>query len=523
MKKFIRLFLGRFLWIGLIIIIELVLILGLFTFLRAIFEVIDQYLNLGLGLALGLFDFILMVYIVNSRANTSYKISWLFLVGLFPFIGGIIYLMFGNKNTSKRTLKKIEPLRKATKETVTSPRIIQELEATQDGRAALTIAKYIQKESGSALYDHTESHYYKVGEDAWPVMLEELKKAKHYIFLEYFIIEKGQFWNSIVDILIEKARDGVDVRVMYDDLGSVSTLPTSYPNYLRKHGIKCCAYNRLKPLMDIKLNNRDHRKILVIDGTVGFTGGINLADEYINTKVRFGHWKDNAIMLKGRGVYGLTMLFLQNWVSMNGGFEELSDSKYVANNYNPTYDYPSDGYIQPYGDIPFGDDAVGEEVYIKLINSAEKYIYITTPYLIIDEEMENTLCSVAKSGVNVCLLVPHIPDKKMVFNVTRSYYTKLIEAGVKVYEYTPGFVHEKVFIVDDDMATVGTINLDYRSLYLHLENGVFIYKAKIIQDMKADFEEAISNSELITKERFKKIRRGKGVLWALLRVLAPLL
>ena len=523
MKKFFKIFLGRFLWVGLILLIELTLIILTLTVFRGVLEAINDWLYLIETTLLGLLDIIVMIYIVNSRANSAYKISWLFIVGLLPFFGTVLYLMFGNKNTTKRMKKKIAPLHAATKETKTSPRIIQELEEDRDGMAALDIANYINRESGSSLYDHTESHYFKNGEDVWKTMIEELKKAKHYIFLEYFIIEKGQFWNSIVDVLHEKAREGVDVRVMYDDVGSITTLPTNYPEQLRKLGIKCTAYNRLKPFVNIKLNNRDHRKILVIDGTVGFTGGINLADEYMNLIVRFGYWKDNALMIKGRGVYGLTMLFLQNWVAANGGFEELSDTKYLANNYNPTFDYENDGYVQPYGDLPFGDEAVGETVYLKLISSAKKYCYITTPYLIIDEEMENTLMAKAKSGVNVTLVVPHIPDKKMVFNVTRSYYGKLLEAGVHIYEYTPGFIHEKIFIVDDVMATVGTINLDYRSLYLHLENGVFIYKASIIKDMVEDYLDTLSKSEEITLERYRRLKKGKTALWALLRVAAPLM
>lgn len=523
MKKFFKLFLGRFLWIGLILLLEVALIILFWSFWYSFFSAINEWFNFATSLLLGIIDIIVLVYIVNSKANSSYKIAWLFVVGLLPFLGVVLYLMFGNKNTTKRMKKKIEPIRKAMKVIPTSPRVLDELGADPNDLQALNIATYINKESGSALFDHTESTYFNSGEEAWPVMLEELRKAKHYIFLEYFIIEKGQFWNSIVEILEEKAKEGVDVRVMYDDVGSISTLPTSYPKQLRKKGIKCAPYNRFKPLVNIKINNRDHRKILVIDGSVGWTGGINLADEYTNLKVRFGYWKDNAIMIKGRGVYGLTMLFLSNWVSSQGGFEELSDTKYLANNYNPTFDYDSDGYVQPYGDLPYGDEAVGETVYLKLINTAKKYVYITTPYLIIDEEMEHTLMNAAKGGVRVILLVPHIPDKKMVFNVTRSYYANLIEAGVEIYEYTPGFIHEKIFIVDDIYATVGTINLDYRSLYLHLENGIFLYKSRTILKMKEDYEDSLSKSELITKERFAKIRRGKAVLWALLRVAAPML
>lgn len=542
LKKIFKLFFGRFLWIGLILLIEVALAIFFIIFGANILEliaaviavlisrepnldVIESVLDFSVMLILFVFDFILMTYIVNSKANTSYKITWLFVVGLLPVIGGILYLMFGNKNTTKRMKRKLQPIHDATKHFKIEQDVHDALNKNEKDLSALNLANYIVKECGTNLTKNTEVTYFKSGEDAWPHMLHELLKAKHYIFLEYFIIERGLFWNSIVDILAQKVQEGVDVRVMYDDVGSIQTIPTFYPRKLRKMGIKCVAYNRFKPFVNVKLNNRDHRKILVIDGKVGFTGGINLADEYVNKKVRFGYWKDNSIMLKGESVHNLTQLFLANWVNVNKtGFDELSDPKYEAFAYKDESEKinPS-GYVQPYGDIPYDDEAVGERVYIQLINKAQHYVYITTPYLIIDDEMTNALCNAAKSGVNVVLLTPHIPDKKMVFNVTRSYYDPLLEAGVKIYEFTPGFVHEKMFIVDDIFGTVGTINLDYRSLYLHLENGVFLYKCDCLKDMKKDYEESIASSEEITLEKYQKLRRGKKVLWSLLRVFAPLM
>lgn len=533
MKKFFKLIFGRFLWIGLILILEVAIAVLLFLFGEEIFVAllssfsseaafVAQMLS---SLIILIFDFIILTYIVNSKANSSYKITWLFIVGLLPFIGAVIYLMFGNKNTTKRMKKKLEPINKATRFFPIENRIIDELSTLERDQEALDIATYIAKTCGTNLTKNTEVSYYKSGEDVWPIMVNELLKAKHYIFLEYFIVEKGVFWNSLLDVLIEKASQGVDVRILYDDVGSISTIPTFYPSKLKKYGIKCVAYNRFKPFVNVKLNNRDHRKILVIDGKVGFTGGINLADEYVNKKVRFGYWKDNSIMIKGEAVHNLTQLFLANWVTVNKcGIDELSDPKYYYSAYLTSEDKCSpSGYVQPYGDIPFDDEAIGERVYLKLINKAKKYIYITTPYLIIDDEMTNALSNAAKSGVNVILLTPHIPDKKMVFNVTRSYYEPLLESGVTIYEYTPGFVHEKMFIVDDLFATVGTINLDYRSLYLHLENGVFMYKCDCIVDMKNDFESSIEVSENITLERYKKIQKGKKIIWSLLRVFAPLM
>lgn len=523
MKKFFRFFLGRLFWIGLIVILEIAFIIFLVLFFNEILEILSVYFYYLTTIIIFAFDLIVMIYIINTTANSSYKITWLFIVGLFSFIGIAIYLMFGNKNTTKRMINKIGPIKNATRQIQISPRIEEELSANSDSLEALKIAKYIQNESGSPIYDHTETTFFKNGEDFWPVVLKELKNAKHYIFMEYFIIEKGEFFDSILDILKEKAKEGLDVRLMYDDLGSISTLPTSFPRKMEAVGIKCVAYNRFKPFVNVKVNNRDHRKILVIDGYIGFTGGLNLADEYVNKKVRFGYWKDNAIMLKGRGVYGLTMLFLQTWVGVRGGFQELSEEKYNFSYYFHTSSISNDGYIQPYGDIPYDDEAIAESLYLRLINAAKKYIYITTPYLIPTEAMEMALCNASKGGVEVHIVTPHIPDKKAVFNITRSYYDKLLKAGVHIHEYTPGFIHEKMFIVDDIYATIGTINLDYRSLYLNLENAVFLYNSKTIFKMKEDYEETLNSSEEITLERFEKIKRHKKILWGILRVFAPMM
>lgn len=524
MKKFFRLIFGRLFWTGLFLLAELALIVFVVFFLVGMVDDEEVWVFYIIFGVIWTFSFILMIYIINSEANTSYKSLWLVTVGIFPLIGATFYLLFGNKNTTKRMKRKVAPIKRAMKMIEPSEAYKEQIISHEDGNTAFNISNYIRQEARTNIYDETETTYFKLGDEAFPVMIEELKKAKHYIFLEYFIIQKGKFWDAILDVLASKAKEGVDVRVMYDDMGSIATLPMRYPKKLAKLGIKCFAFNRFKPLLNVKLNNRDHRKILVIDGHVGFTGGINLADEYINHIERFGHWLDNAIMLKGRGVYALTQLFLTTWCSHFGTLPEVTNRKYYWDNFLPEgTKYKTDGYVQPYGDIPFDNIAVGERVYISLIYAAQKTLYITTPYLIIDDELEQALCTAATRGVDVKLLVPHIPDKKIVFGVTRSYYKKLIRAGVKVYEYTPGFVHEKIFICDDHLATVGTINLDYRSLLLHMENGVFLFGASCINDMKKDFLDNIEKSELITPERYKRIKKGKRFLWSLLRLFAPLM
>ena len=524
MKKFFRIIFGRLFWTGLLLLIELAILVYLLITVTTVIEgdlYWIYYIVFGL---VWLFTLVMMSVIVNSSANTSYKTLWLVAVGIFPVVGPTFYLLFGNKNATKRMKRKVAPIKKAMKMIEPSDELKEQITSLDDGINALNISSYIRKAAHTNIYQDTEVTYFPLGDKVYKVMLEELKKAEHYIFIEYFIIEKGKFWDSILKILKEKALQGVDVRVMYDDMGSIGTLPLRYPKKLEQFGIKCYAFNRFKPFLNVKLNNRDHRKIMVIDGHTGFSGGINLADEYLNEKVRFGHWLDNAIMLKGKAVHALTQLFLTTWCPHFGTMPEISNRKYQWNHFLPEgYSYKSDGFVQPYGDIPFDDEAVGERVYLSLIYNAKKTLYITTPYLIIDDELEGALCTAAKRGVDVKLLVPHIPDKKLVFSITRSYYQKLIPAGVEVYEYTPGFVHEKIFISDDHMATVGTINLDYRSLLLHMENGIFLFNCSIIKEMQEDFLKNIEKSELITARRYKSIKKVKRLIWSALRLFAPLM
>ncbi|MFA5283768.1 MAG: cardiolipin synthase [Bacilli bacterium] len=520
MKKLLKLLFGRMFWTCFFILILLISIVLLLVYLDYILETEFPIVLFVADLAVRL---IVLTIIVNSKSNNAYKIAWLVVVGIFGMLGSIFYIMFANKKFTKRQIRKMLPIKKALNRITTSKDVIDEISSTNPD--ALLMSNYITEESGSALYSHSEVQYYPLGDDAFPVMLEELKKAEHYIFLEYFIIDKnGIFWPSILDILVQKVSEGVDVRVMYDDLGSISTLPSNYYLKLRKLGIKCHPFNRFKPIVNVKLNNRDHRKIIVIDGHTGFTGGINLADEYINKIVRFGHWKDNSIMIKGQAVYGLTMMFLSNWCGSTGeviqNFDQYLPQMYGADILS---NIKSDGYVQPYGDIPFNYEAVGEQVYLNLIQKAKRYIYIMTPYLIIDSELENSLRQAAKSGVEVIIIMPHIPDKKTIFNVTRSYYKSLMEAGVRIFEYTPGFVHAKMFVVDDIYGTVGTINMDYRSLYLHLECGTFLYRCSCLKDMKNDFLKTLDKSQEITPEFFKSVTIFRRFWWALLRIFAPLL
>lgn len=521
MKKFFtRLFSPKTLTI-LFLFIEIVVLILFIIFL-------DEYLWIS-QLFFGIAIIPICLIIVNSKCDNSYKISWLFFLAMAPIFGIVFYLLFANKKFTKKEKAKIKPIiasMKKSMEDKKSDGYIDKIDIEKDGNC-YSIANYIKNESWCNIYKDTKATFFPWGEEAFPKMKEKLRKAKHYIFLEYFIIKPGKMWNEILEILEQKVKENVDVRVIYDDFGCLATLPNNYYKILRKKGIKAFAFNKIKPTLNIRMNNRDHRKILVIDGHTGFTGGINIADEYINKDIRFGKWKDNAIMLEGDAVFSLTSLFLSTWLSfyknkedVNINFADYYPSKYM----NETTEYKSaKGLIQPYGSLPFSYESVGHNVYLNMILKATKSIYISTPYLILNQEMLDAIKLASKSGVKVKIITPGIPDKKTVFQVTRSYYQTLIESGVEIYEYTPGFVHGKVFLVDNMMGTVGTVNLDYRSLFLHMENGTFIYKAPCLQDIKSDFEKTFLVCKKISLQDCKKTNLFLKMYRTILRVFAPLL
>ena len=456
------------------------------------------------------------VAIVGSRMEPGYKIAWLLLVLPFPIFGGVFYLLVGGGYISKRTLKRmrgmLEKSAAALKEDFKADDLLPL------GGDAAGQANYLERRAACPAYTNTETEYFSLGDLAFPRILEELEKAEKYIFIEYFILEPGVFWDSILAILERKAAQGVEVRVLYDDFGCMFTLPRDYDQILIQKGIQCRVFNRLMPVMSLRLNNRDHRKLLIIDGKTGFTGGINLADEYINVRERFGHWKDSAILLEGDAVWSMTVMFLTMWDNIADWDEDFERFRPPAAPVRPWT-----GYIQPYTDTPLDREAVGQAVYLNMIAKAKNYIYITTPYLIIDVATNTALCNAAKSGVDVRIITPHIPDKRYVFEVTRAHYPPLLEAGVKIYEYTPGFVHAKCFAVDDVYGTVGTVNMDYRSMFLHFENGVWLCHDPTVLDIKADFLDTQAKSQEITLERCRRHPWPRQLLRSILRVFAPLM
>ncbi len=513
------------------IIIELVVLVLLYN-------KFSGYLG-GIEIILRLLSVLIVLGIISFSRHLSADLMWVIIVMLIPVGGTAVFLFLEfAKRISSTTYKHIKnKTQEAEKYYVTDESVFSR--ALTNERLSGHF-RYLRNSAKFAVYENTGFDYYPIGELGFEAIKEELRKASEYIFLEYFIIEPGEMWDSMLEILREKVREGVEVRVIYDDVGSLNTLPEKYALELEEEGIYTQAFNRVSPFLNGIMNHRDHRKILVIDGKCAFSGGINLADEYINKKMKFGHWKDNVIRIKGDAVWSYTVMFLTTWNALRHsdidfrayktGYLPLAENL-VSSSSEPgtqiiTYTPPhpnADGFIVPYADTPLDNDLVGENVYLNIINSANKYCYIMTPYLIIDSEMSNALILAAQRGVDVRIVTPGIPDKKLIWQITRSYYPILISGGVKIYEYTPGFVHSKVFVSDDIMAAVGTINLDFRSLYLHFENGTALYESEKIMDIKKDVQNTIENSRPVQSSDLigKKFTLIKSFIIMILRIFAP--
>ncbi len=462
----------------------------------------------------------LSLYIYNTDINPSYKLSWIIVILSFPIFGVMFYIFFGNSHSADRLRKRMLPYDDEARLMLPqNEELMKELH--RDDPSAEKQVKYLYNYGGYPVYSGTRTTYFPSGEVKFTAMIEELEKAQRFIFLEYFIIAEGKMWSTILEILERKVKQGVDVRLIYDDIGCLLTLPYQYNLELEKKGIKCRVFNPFRPIWSAKMNNRDHRKILVIDGHTAFTGGINLADEYINEYEKYGKWKDSAVMLKGAGVWSFTMMFLSMWSFLTQDKPEEYDS-FMPPKEN-IGDYAKTGVVVPFTDSPLDEEPVGENVYLNIINSAEKYVYITTPYLVIDNEMQTALVLAAKCGVDIRIITPHIPDKWFVHAVTRAHYRKLVKHGVKIYEYTPGFIHAKNFVTDDKAAVVGTINLDFRSLYLHFECAAFMYKCECIPDIKRDFLETLKVCEEVTYSDCMHINIFRRIGRAILRLFAPMM
>lgn len=496
-----------------------IVLLGVQIFwLVAGFKWLGQYSDIFL-LGMSVLSAALIVYIVNKDETPEFKLAWVIPICAAPVFGALLYL-FVVSNIGHIGLKR--EVERRLKETIsfihTDAATKEKIKATDEHFAGL--CHYTEKMGGFPAYEASDITYFPSGEEKFADILEELEQAKEFIFLEYFIVERGKMWDSILEILKRKVHEGVEVRVMYDGTCSVLSLPYSYPKQLKSFGIKAKNFAPIRPLMTTSQNNRDHRKILVIDGTVAYTGGINLADEYINEKVKYGHWKDVAIKVKGDAVESFTMMFLQLW-----NVEEFRKEDYVK------YIKPSQskmplqkqGFILPYGDCPTIEENLAETIYIDIINQAKRYVHITTPYFIVDNALLDALQYAARRGVDVKIILPHIPDKKPIFAMSRTYYPDLLAAGVKLYEYKPGFMHAKVFTSDDEKAVVGTINMDYRSLYHHFECAAYIYQHPVVADVERDFDATLKECIEVDMQYYKKIPFFNRLAGRVLRLVGPLM
>ena len=497
--------------LGLILIL-LILQIGV---LFGMFAKFEQFLPHFFGGTV-LFSLIMVLFLLNSRHDPTAKITWLVIIMLLPVFGALLFL-YTQSDVGHRALKKrMNQLIRQTKETIPQSEEVMDKLSEENG-AVSSLARYIHRSGCYPVYDQTKITYFPMGENKFEEMLRQLEQAKHFIFMEYFIIDEGLMWGRILEILAKKASEGVDVRVMYDGTCEFSTLSRDYPKRLKKLGIKCKVFAPLTPFVSTHYNYRDHRKILVIDGHTAFTGGVNLADEYINHIVKYGHWKDVAIMLKGEAVKSFTLMFLQMW---NVDEKDMDYSQFL--NY-PVSPVQTKGYVIPYGDCPLDDDKVGERVYMDILNRAQSYVHIMSPYLILDSEMETAIKFAAERGVDVKIMLPGIPDKAVPYALARTHYASLLQSGVEIYEYTPGFVHAKIFVCDDKEAVVGTINLDYRSLYHHFECAAYMYDVDCIHEIEKDFRATLKKCRRVTKKTMKNDTVSRKIMGVVMKAVAPLM
>ena len=498
--------------IVLLFLLQLALLLGLFS---AAAEFLPHFFGGTI-----VFNAIIVIYLLNSEGDPTAKLTWLVFFSVAPVFGALFYLYtksdIGHRLLRERTTQLIREGRSDLRAHASAQQHLEECDP-QIAR----MASYIAKSGCYPVWEHTAVTYFPLGEDKFAALLPALRQAKHFIFLEYFIVEEGEMWGQVLSILVEKVKQGVEVRVLVDGTCEFTHLTHDYPRRMQELGIKCKMFAPVRPFVSTHYNYRDHRKIMVIDGKVGFTGGINLSDEYINRTSRLGHWKDTAIALRGDAVRSLTLMFLQMW--------DVSSVHFTPEVYSKYLDVPQPvrekepGYVIPYGDSPLDRNLVGEMVYMDIINRANRYVHIMTPYLIIDNEMITALTYAARRGVEVQLILPHVPDKEIAFSLAHTYYRRLLENGVQIYEYEPGFVHAKVFVSDDCKATVGTINLDYRSLYHHFECGTYLYASPEVAKIEQDFQQTLAkcvraDMDLLKNDPFMRKLIGPGM-----RIIAPLL
>ncbi len=511
-KGLLGLIFSRFFIIALLIVVELdVLILPIIL--------LHDYLH-HFYVGLAIFTLIIMIYLFNNKMDSTAKLTWMLIISVLQ-VPGALMLLFTQTNTGHRVVKKRSArMISETKDAIPQdPQTVTKLR--EEDSYTDDLLTYLNRSGCFPAFAETETTYFPSGEEKFQALLTELSKAEEYIFMEYFIIEEGYMWGKILEILVAKAKAGVDVRVMYDGMCEISTLPSNYCKLLNAEGIQAKSFAPIRPFLSSHYNYRDHRKICVIDGKVAFNGGVNLADEYINEIERFGHWKDTAVMLKGDAVRSFTLMFLQMW----NVDEKEADFKEAYTEVTADSDmeiHPS-GYVIPFCDCPLDEDKVGEAVYMDILNRAGRYVHVMTPYLILDGELETALKYAGQRGIDVKLILPGIPDKKLAYSLAKSHYLQLLRAGVKIYEYTPGFVHAKVWTSDDEKGVVGTINLDYRSLYHHFECATYMYRTDCISDIERDFQETLAKCRPVTEETIRGTETFYKIIGPIAKLIAPLM
>ncbi len=494
------------------ILLEIVLIYILY------FKIESRYS--WVSLVITLLAVVIVLYIYGKHETASIKMPWLILISAFPILGVFLYLVLGLNRGTKKMVNRYEELDKILLPLLPeNDEVLEKIVSKDPGTGGQF--RYIRNYSGYPVYNNTDVLFYADGADGFNAQLEELKTAERFIFMEYHAIEDSTSFKPLHQILKEKAAQGVDVRLFYDYVGSMGFIGNSFIKKMEADGIKCRVFNPMNPVLNFFINNRDHRKITVIDGRVGFTGGYNIADEYFHVTEPYGHWLDTGLRLEGDAVKSLTVTFLENWNSIRD--DDRDDTDYQSLIKDAPYESKEKGFIQPYADSPLDEEHVGENVYINVLRNAKKYAWFVTPYLIITEEMSSAFVMAAKSGVDVRIITPGIPDKKMVNALTKSYYSGLLQNGVRIFEYTPGFCHAKQCVSDDTVATCGTINLDFRSLYHHFENGVLMHDCKAVGDIRAMFEETFTKCEEITEEYRVRRTKTRRLIQMILRLFAPLM
>lgn len=510
MRKFLQYALNR------VVITALLVLLQIGFFLTVLLQWGNYYV--WVSMVLRFITFWAVVYIIWKPNNPAVKLAWVVPILIFPLFGGVFYLFFGHVIVPRKLRDSMERTDKQVRKSlVQDEKILAELKG--ENQATANLSGYITSYGATPVWDQTASAYFADGRPWWESLIKDLEKAERFIFLEFFIMKEGKMWDTILEILERKVKAGVEVRLIYDDIGCAFLLPKKYDRIMEKKGIKCVSFNRLVPFLSLVLNNRDHRKIVVVDGRVAYTGGINLSDEYINLEHPYGeHWKDTGIRIEGKAVWNFTVMFLQMW-----NMSRYTEEDYRRYHEDSAKAPEADGYVQPYMDTPFDEETLGENVYLNMIGAAKRYIWIYTPYFVTDNEMITAIKLAAKRGVDVRIVTPGVPDKKFVYWLTQSNYQNLIGAGVRIFQYKPGFIHAKCVLTDDESATVGTVNFDYRSFYHHFECGVYLYRAQAIEKLKEDMVNTFAVCEEITMEWCKKKFVKTNIVGPLLKLLSPLL